>query len=76
MHTGPVAQFQRSFADWLGVGHAFAFWKGRVAMYAILKALGIGEGANPEEVGVVLEAVIRDVGQVQDRLEGEKVQSV
>lgn len=40
----PVTRFEEAFAAWLGVRHAFAFWKGRVAMYAILKALGIGEG--------------------------------
>jgi len=28
----------------LGADRAFAFWKGRVALYAILKALGVGEG--------------------------------
>ena len=39
-----VTRFEEAFAAWLGVRHAFAFWKGRVAMYAILKALGIGEG--------------------------------
>jgi len=42
--TGAVAKFERGFADWLGVGHAFAFWKGRVAMYAALRALGVGSG--------------------------------
>jgi len=39
-----VTRFQTAFADWLGAPRAFAFWKGRVAMYAILKALGVGEG--------------------------------
>ena len=39
-----VRQFEKAFADWLGVGRAFAFWKGRVALYAILRAMGIGEG--------------------------------
>jgi dTDP-4-amino-4,6-dideoxygalactose transaminase len=39
-----ITRFETAFADWLGVGHAHAFWKGRVAMYAILKALGVGEG--------------------------------
>ena len=33
-----VAEFEQTFADWLGVESAFAFWKGRVAMYAILRA--------------------------------------
>ncbi len=39
-----VTHFETAFAEWLGAGRAFAFWKGRVAMYAILKALGVGEG--------------------------------
>jgi dTDP-4-amino-4,6-dideoxygalactose transaminase len=39
-----ITRFENAFADWLGGGRAFAFWKGRVAMYAILKALGVGEG--------------------------------
>jgi len=38
----PTEQFQQTFADWLGVSRAFAFWKGRVAMYAILRGLGVG----------------------------------
>jgi len=42
--TDSVTRFETTFADWLGAGRAFAFWKGRVAMYAILKALGVGEG--------------------------------
>ncbi len=43
MAAGAVAKFEESFAQWLGVKRAFAFWKGRVAMYAILRALGVGE---------------------------------
>jgi dTDP-4-amino-4,6-dideoxygalactose transaminase len=39
-----VERFESAFARWLGVRSAFAFWKGRVALYAILRALGIGEG--------------------------------
>lgn len=39
-----VEKFGRTFASWLGVGNAFAFWKGRAAMYAILRAMGVGEG--------------------------------
>ncbi len=36
--------YEDAFAGFIGARHAFAFWKGRVAMYAILKALGVGEG--------------------------------
>jgi len=35
-----VTRFEETFADWLGVGHAFTFWKGRVALYAILRVMG------------------------------------
>ena len=39
-----VRQFEDAFAAWLGATHAFAFWKGRVALYAILRGLGVGAG--------------------------------
>jgi len=32
------------FKEYLTVSYASSFWKGRVALYAILKAMGIGEG--------------------------------
>lgn len=37
-------QYQLAFADRVGAAAAFAFWKGRVALYAILKGMGIGQG--------------------------------
>ncbi len=40
-----IEKYQRKFADFLGAGEAFAFWKGRVALYAILKTMGI----SPED---------------------------
>jgi perosamine synthetase len=39
-----LRRYQRAFASCLGVQAAYAFWKGRVAWYAILRALGIGVG--------------------------------
>ena len=42
MPNRAVDQFERAFAQWLGIEHAFAFWKGRVAMYAILRGMDIG----------------------------------
>jgi perosamine synthetase len=36
-----IEKYQREFADFIGSHHAFAFWKGRVALYAILKTMGI-----------------------------------
>lgn len=44
MASNAVEKFQRAFADWLGVPWAFAFWKGRVAEYAILRSMGISDG--------------------------------
>lgn len=38
-----VCKFEEAFAKYLGVKAGFAFWKGRVAIYTILRALGIGE---------------------------------
>lgn len=39
-----LSEYQSAFAAVVGVDHAFTFWKGRVALYAILKALGLGRG--------------------------------
>ena len=39
-----IEKYQRQFAALFGAERAFAFWKGRVALYAILKAMGIGPG--------------------------------
>ena len=39
-----VEQYQREFARYLGAERAFAFWKGRVGLYALLRALDIGAG--------------------------------
>ena len=39
-----IQAFERSYANWLNIGNAFSFWKGRVAFYAALNVLGIGPG--------------------------------
>jgi perosamine synthetase len=40
-----IAAFKHGLARLLGPGHHTAlFWKGRVALYAILQAMGVGEG--------------------------------
>jgi perosamine synthetase len=41
MNGMTITNFENSFARFFNAGSAFAFWKGRVAMFAILKALGI-----------------------------------
>lgn len=42
MSRGPVGEFESAFAGRFGADRAFAFWRGRVALYAILRALGLG----------------------------------
>ena len=37
-------KYESAFACWFAASRAFSFWKGRVALYAILKALDIGPG--------------------------------
>ncbi len=39
-----VEKYQCEFARYFGAERAFAFWKGRVALYAMLRALDIGDG--------------------------------
>ena len=39
-----VQEYERHFARFFGIERALAFWKGRVALYALLRALEIGDG--------------------------------
>ncbi len=39
-----IEQYQREFARFFGAERAFAFWKGRVGLYALLRALDVGQG--------------------------------
>jgi len=39
-----IENYQREFARFFGARWAFAFWKGRVGLYALLRALDITEG--------------------------------
>jgi len=57
-----VQQFEQAFARWVGVRRAFAFWKGRVALYTILRALGIGED---DEVVLPGYTCVMDVNPVK-----------
>jgi perosamine synthetase len=42
---GPaIAEYERAFADQVGVRYAFSFSAGRVGLYGILGAMGVGEG--------------------------------
>ncbi len=44
MGTDLVSIYPRAFAAAFGRERAFGFWKGRVALHALLRGLGIGEG--------------------------------
>ena len=55
-------QYQTAFADWFKTSNAFAFWKGRVAMYAILKGLGVKDG---DEVILPGYTCVMDVNPVK-----------
>ena len=39
-----IEDYQQKFARFLGAERAFAFWKGRVALYSLLRALDVGTG--------------------------------
>jgi dTDP-4-amino-4,6-dideoxygalactose transaminase len=39
-----IEQYQQQFARFLGAERAFAFWKGRVALYSLLRALDVSSG--------------------------------
>lgn len=42
--SSQVGAYEDAFSDWTGLRYAFVFWKGRVALYALLRALGVGKG--------------------------------
>lgn len=39
-----IEQFEHGFSGLIGAKYAYSFWKGRVALHAILKSAGIGPG--------------------------------
>ena len=39
-----INKYESAFSKWFDSNSAFSFWKGRAALYAILKAMGIGPG--------------------------------
>ena len=42
---GPsVREYESAFADYIGTRHSFSFSSGRLALFGILRAMGIGEG--------------------------------
>src|SRR5213594_1459050 len=63
MPANPIEQFEAAFADYQEAAAARAFWMGRIGLYAVLKALGVGQD---DRVGIcsytcvgVVEAVTR-----------------
>jgi perosamine synthetase len=44
MTSNIIKKYEKEFSSFFNAAGAFAFWKGRVALYAILKALNIGHG--------------------------------
>lgn len=64
-HT--IAQYEHAFSKAVHAPFAYAFWKGRVALYAILKALDVGPGDEvivPAFTCVVVPNAIRAVGAI------------
>jgi perosamine synthetase len=60
-----IAEYQADFAKMVGVTDARAFWKGRVALHAILKAMAIGGGDEvliPAFTCVVVANAVRFAG--------------
>jgi dTDP-4-amino-4,6-dideoxygalactose transaminase len=57
-----VRRFEQAFAQWAGASYAHAFWKGRVALYAILRSLGVGEG---DEVVLPGYTCVMDVNPIK-----------
>jgi len=60
--NNPCKTFEGSFASWFGTSYAFSFWKGRVALYSILKALEVGSG---DEVILPGYTCVMDVNPVK-----------
>jgi perosamine synthetase len=57
-----INKFQTQFAELFNAAGAFAFWKGRVALYAILKAMDIGRG---DEVVLPGYTCVMDVNPIK-----------
>ena len=57
-----IEKYEQRFSEVLGTKYAFAFWKGRVALYAILKAMGITAG---DEIIVPGYTCVMDVNPIK-----------
>jgi dTDP-4-amino-4,6-dideoxygalactose transaminase len=57
-----INEYESAFSSWFNSKGAFSFWKGRVALYAIFKAMGIGPG---DEVVLPGYTCVMDVNPVK-----------
>lgn len=57
-----IEEYQRRFARFCGAERAYAFWKGRVALYALLRALDVGQG---DEVVLPGYTCVMDVNPIK-----------
>lgn len=62
MTSDIVKKYEKEFSSLFDAEGAFAFWKGRVALYAILKALDIGHG---DEVVLPGYTCVMDVNPIK-----------
>jgi dTDP-4-amino-4,6-dideoxygalactose transaminase len=67
--SGAVSSYNAEISTYLGVspGEVFLFWKGRIALYAILKAIGVQPGDEvivPAFTCVVVPSAIKYLGAV------------
>ena len=60
--SSAILEYEQTFAEWFVDHKAFAFWKGRVALYAILRALDIGPG---DEVVLPGYTCVMDVNPIK-----------
>jgi len=56
------SRYEQDFAKFFNASYAFSFWKGRVALYAILRAMGVGQG---DEVVLPGYTCVMDVNPVK-----------
>ncbi len=67
MNPDTISQYEKAFGQVVDIPYAYSFWKGRVAFFAILRALGIGHGDEvilPGFTCVVVPNSIRMSGAV------------
>ena len=62
MTAKTIRNYESAFAELFDSSRAFAFWKGRVALYSLLKAIGVGPG---DEVIVPAYTCLVDVTPIK-----------